>query len=362
MDNKRIVLVDDDITILNLGSAILGGVYDTVTVPSGEKLFTLLEKISPDLILLDVDMPGMSGFEVIVKLKEDRRARHIPVIFLTSKSDPESELKGLSLGAVDYIFKPFSPPLLLKRLELHLLVEDQKRILRRYNHDLQLLVREKTLTVMDMQNSVLKTVAELVEYRDELTGRHIERTQRYLEILLASMTEDNIYREELLSWNKDFLLQSSQLHDLGKISIPDSILLKPGKLTAEEFDEMKNHAAFGVTIIEEIEKHTPENSFLEYAKIFAGTHHEKWDGSGYPRGLRGVNIPLQGRLMAVADVYDALISVRPYKAPMTHKEAAAIIFENRGSHFDPAIVEAFTKVADGFAEAAEQPDMVRLSA
>jgi putative two-component system response regulator len=192
-----------------------------------------------------------------------------------------------------------------------------------------------------------------VEHRDEITGEHVERTKGYLKILLDSMIEQGLYQEEVKSWDRDFFLQSSQLHDLGKISIKDSILFKPGKLTDEEFDEMKNHTLFGVKIIEEIAKEIPENSFLTYAKVLAGTHHEKWNGAGYPYGLKEHDIPLPGRLMAIADVYDALISTRPYKKSFTHQEAAQIILDGRGSHFEPDLVDLFLGVTDKFADMAK---------
>ncbi|MDR1411404.1 MAG: response regulator [Spirochaetaceae bacterium] len=346
----KIVLVDDDITSLTLGKNILAEKYDIITIPSGEKLFKLLDKIRPSLILLDVEMPEMNGYEVLGELKSNERDANIPVIFLTSKSDPVSELEGLNLGAIDYISKPFSPPLLLKRLEVHLLVEFQKQKLIDFNNNLQEMVRAKTKTVLDMQNSVLRTVANMVENRDEETGSHIERTQDYLRILLDAMYSKGVRKNEIVSWDRDFFLQSSQLHDVGKISIKDSILLKPGKLDAVEFEEMKKHTIYGVRIIEEIEKNTPESSFLFYAKIFAGTHHEKWDGTGYPNKLEGEAIPLMGRLMAIADVYDALISERPYKPPFSHEETVKIIRQGKGGQFDPSLTDLFLSVADQFYE------------
>jgi putative two-component system response regulator len=346
----KIALVDDDITSLTLGKNILAEKYDVITVPSGEKLFKLLGKIRPSLILLDIEMPEMSGFEALRELKARERDADIPVIFLTSKSDPVSELEGLNLGAIDYISKPFSPPLLLKRLEVHLLVASQKQKLIDFNNNLQEMVRAKTKTVLDMQNSVLRTVANMVENRDEETGGHIERTQEYLRILLDAMTGQGLYRDEVASWDRDFFLQSSQLHDVGKISIKDSILLKPGRLDSDEFEEMKKHTTYGVRIVEGIEKNTPESSFLFYAKIFAGTHHEKWDGTGYPDRLKGEEIPLMGRLMAIADVYDALISERPYKTPFSHEETIKIILEGKGTQFDPVLTDLFLSVADQFHE------------
>ncbi|MDR1025750.1 MAG: response regulator [Treponema sp.] len=347
---KRIALVDDDITSLALGKGIMTENYDVVTIPSGEKLFQFLDRARPDLILLDVDMPVMNGYDTMRKLQSQPDTRDIPVIFLTSMSDTSSEIEGLNLGAVDYISKPFSPPLLLKRLELHLKVVSQQQELINYNNNLQEMVRARTKTVLDMQNSVLKIVANLVESRDEITGGHVERTRQYLSLLLDGLSEINLYTSEIAAWNRDFFLQSSQLHDVGKISIPDKILLKPEKLTPDEFNQMKNHTLFGVQIIEAMQKETPESSFLSHAKILAGNHHERWDGSGYPYGLKGRDIPLGGRLMAIADVYDALRSARPYKDPFTHEEASQIIVKSKGTQFDPDLIDVFITVSEQFAK------------
>jgi putative two-component system response regulator len=203
-------------------------------------------------------------------------------------------------------------------------------------------------SVLNLQLAVIKTLANLVEYRDELTGGHVERTRSYLAILLDAMVEHKLYLEEVTSWDRDLFLLSSLLHDVGKIAISDSILLKPDKLTDAEFNDMKKHTWFGVKIIEEIEKEIPESNVLSYAKTLAGTHHEKWDGNGYPDGLKGNEIPLPGRLMAIADVYDNLISTRPYKQPVAHAEAVAIIADGRGTQFDPYLVDVFLSVADKF--------------
>jgi putative two-component system response regulator len=338
---KTIFMVDDNLTNLTVGKNALLGKYRVFTIPTGKKLFEMLDKAMPDMILLDIEMPDMNGYEIIKLLKAGKNTAHIPVIFLTARSDSGSEIEGLSLGAIDYISKPFSPPLLLKRIEVHLLVEEQRHELENRGLNLQHLVDEKTKTVFDLQNAILRTVAELVECRDDATGGHIERTQSYLKVLVDALKDNDLYREEVASWNIDFLLQSSLLHDVGKIAIKDSILQKPAKLTPEEFEEMKTHTTFGIKVIERIQENTTEATFLEYAKIFAGAHHEKWDGSGYPLGLAGNDIPLLGRLMAIADVYDALISERPYKKPFTHEEAVEIISNGSGSHFDPNLVKIF---------------------
>ena len=340
-ERKTIFLVDDDITNLTVGKNAIAEFYNVFTMDSGARMMKMLEKNIPDLILLDVNMPEMNGYDAIKILKGDKGTKDIPVIFLTAQSDNDSELEGLSLGAIDYIAKPFTPVLLLKRLEIHLELFD-------YTHNLQKMVEAKTRTVVELQNAFLKTMAELVEFRDDVTGGHIERTQMYLNALLSAMIKRGLYKEETVLWNINFILQSAQLHDIGKIRVRDSVLQKPGKLTEEEFAEIKQHAALGEAVIEKIKSNTTEQSFLEHAKVLASTHHEKWDGSGYPKGLKGYEIPLEGRLMAIADVYDALVSERPYKKAYSHEEAVRIILSGRGLHFDPLLVDLFLEVSDEF--------------
>ena len=322
--------------------------YDVFTVPSAEKLFQLLEKTMPDIILLDVMMPGMSGYEAIKVLKAEPRTIDIPVIFLTAKSDTNSELEGFVHGAVDYVSKPFSPQLLLKRVDVHVLVESQKKELKHINDNLQKIVEEKTEEVLELQNAVLKTVTNLVEGRDDVTGGHLERTEHYLETLIDEMINQKVYSDVLGSWDIKLFLQSAQLHDVGKIHIPDNILMKPSTLTKEEFEIMKTHTTFGEKVIEKIQENTRESIYLTHAKIMAGTHHERWDGTGYPRGLASVNIPIQGRLMAFVDVYDALISERPYKKAFSPDQALQIIKEGRGTQFDPSLVDVFTAAVRRF--------------
>jgi len=336
-----IVMVDDDITNLNVARNNLADKYSIVTVPSGEKLFRLLEKISPALILLDIEMPVMNGYEVMRKLKEDKRNAHIPVIFLTAKIDPSSEIEGLNLGAVDYITKPFSRELLRKRIDLHLLFEKQRKDLLNYSLSLESEVGKQTQTVLELQNAIIKIIAELVESRDSITGGHIERTQHYIRLLIDFLLEHNVYTEEISSWDINLFVMSSQLHDVGKITIKDEILMKPGKLTENEYEEMKHHTISGVEIIKRIEENTTVTEFLTYASALAGSHHEQWSGNGYPYGLKGDEIPLHGRIMAIVDVYDALTNDRPYKKAFPHNEAVEIIRESSGKHFDPKIVDVF---------------------
>jgi putative two-component system response regulator len=357
MENEKIliIMVDDNPANLRIGKNVLTEKYSVATAPSAEKLFNLLETNFPAMILLDVDMPEMSGYEAIKILKSKPETFAIPVIFLTARTESDDELAGLSLGAIDYITKPFQPPLLLKRIEVHLLVEAQRKKLEKqaaelqdFNDNLQRMVDEKTENVINLQNAMLKTIAELVECRDDTTGGHIERTQKGIKILVEAMAKNNVYSEETKEWNIDLLLQSCQLHDVGKISINDNILKKPGNLDEEEFRNMKNHVIFGEQIIEKIEALAKESDFLRYAKIFAAYHHEKWDGTGYHLGLRENEIPLLGRIMAIADVYDALVSARPYKKAFTHDEAVEIIAKGSGTQFDPALVELFIQSAEQF--------------
>jgi putative two-component system response regulator len=343
---QKIILVDDNITTLTIGKDALSPYYEVFTVPSGEKLLKILRSILPDIILLDIEMPEMDGYEVIKILKADKRTADIPVIFLTAKGDQGSELHGFDLGAIDYIAKPFSTPLLLKRIEVHLLVASQKKQLELYNTDLQKMVEEKTNAVIELQNAVFRLLSEVVEYRDDNTGNHTMRTQRFYSILLNGLIKYDVYTADISKWDTELVILSSQLHDVGKIGIPDNILLKPGKLTPDEFDKMQQHAVIGSKIIEKIEKSTSERKFIKHAKLMAGTHHEKWDGSGYPIGLSEISIPLEGRIMAVVDVYDALISARPYKPPFSHEQAVEIIEDGGGSHFDPRITDVFLKVSD----------------
>jgi len=352
---KTIVLVDDNEANLVQGRNILRTFYQVLSAPSAAKLFEALEKIIPDLILLDIEMPEMNGYEAIKKLKSDDRFKDIPVIFLTALDTESNELEGFELGAVDYVRKPFSPPLLLKRIEKELMIVERERelldaqtILKQYSENLEGIVQQKTEAIMELQNSVLSTVADLVEFRDKLTGGHVVRTCQYLQAMTEEMIRKEVYNDEVSTWDKNYFLSSAQLHDVGKIAITDLILNKPDKLTNEEFDIMKGHVTAGVDAIDRIMSNTQEHSFLKHALHITGTHHEKWDGSGYPIGLKGNDIPLEGRLMAIADVYDALISERPYKKAFTHEEACRIIEEGSATQFDPVLVDVFRGIEDEF--------------
>ena len=351
---KKIIVVDHIPADLEACKKALKPFFAVYSAHSAIKLFDLLEWMEPDLILLDVEMPDMHEYEAAQILKGNDKYKKIPIIFLTAKDDEESELKGLSLGAVDYIVKPFAGPLLLKRIETHLALIDCQKELKMQNLSMQKMLLLKTGQVWQLQNAVLEIVAGLVDRRDDATGEHMSRTQKLLSCMIEKLSEQDVYADEISTWNPTFVLPSAQLHDLGKIGISDVILKKPGKLTPEEFDIMKTHVQIGVDAIDHMEQITDDYSFFSHARAFAGAHHERWDGKGYPNGLRGENIPLESRLMAIADVYDALVSARPYKPPMSTQRAASIILEGRGTHFDPRLVDVFAMVSDRFADIANE--------
>ncbi len=301
----------------------------------------------PDLILLDVMMPGMDGYEVCRRLKAMPEARDIPVIFVTALSEARDESAGLEAGAIDYITKPIYPPVVRARVQAHLALVDQTRTLER-------LVAERTRELALTRDLTIHALASLAETRDNETGNHIRRTQHYMRLLAEHLRGHPRFAAELTDAAIDLLFKSAPLHDIGKVGIPDAILLKPGKLTEDEFLVMKCHPEIGRDALLAAEELMPSNSFLRTARDIAYCHHEKWDGSGYPRGLAGEAIPLAGRLMAVADVYDALICRRVYKPAFTYEEAANLILAGRGGHFDPDIVDAFLVLRPQFEAVADQ--------
>jgi len=262
------------------------------------------------------------------------------------------------MGAIDYITKPFSPLLLMQRVENHLLINTQKKELTRYNISLLKMVEEQTKEIEKLQNAIINTVSEVVECREQMSSGHIERILKYLRVMVDKMQEQGIYKNEIESLNKEVFINAAQMHDVGIICVNETILNKPGKVNNDEFDEIKKHPAYGSMIIDRIEKITGKHDFLVYAGNFAENHHERWDGSGYPAGLKEKDISLEGRLMAIADVYDALVSVRPYRQPMSSSEAEKIIISGAGNAFDPALVEIFKLVSKDFTEIAERRDVL----
>ncbi|EKQ53412.1 MULTISPECIES: HD domain-containing phosphohydrolase [unclassified Clostridium] len=340
---EHILIVDDNVTNLKFAEQSLKPHYKVTLLTSAVQTMKFLLKNTPDLILLDIKMPGINGYEILNTIKSIDRLSKIPVIFLTAVNDTESELKCLKLGAVDFIGKPFIPELMLSRIKIHLELAS-------YRKNLETLVREKTETIENLQDSMVIGLAELVECRDGETGGHIKRTAKYLEILVYAMSEADLYSDILTDEYIRNIIRSAPLHDIGKIGISDSILLKQGNYDEAERDYMKQHTTLGGMALQKLIDATDDESFLYVAKDMALCHHEKWDGTGYPSGLSKYSIPLCARIMAIADVYDALTSERPYKKPFTHEKAAEIIIDSAGTHFEPCIVDVFRSISSTFSK------------
>ncbi|WP_109511304.1 response regulator [Pseudomonas ovata] len=351
-----VLVVDDTPDNLMLMVDLLKDRYRIKAANSGEKALRILERDPlPDLILLDIMMPELSGYEVAKRLKQAPRTCDIPIIFLTAMATIEDEIIGLEMGAVDYITKPISPPLVLARVDTQLKVKAAADFLRDKNDFLEQEVQRRTREVTAIQDVTIHAMASLAETRDNETGNHIRRTQHYIRLLANLLREHSRFRHFLDEDTIRLLFKSAPLHDIGKIGIPDHILLKPGRFTPEEFEIMKTHTTLGRDAIQHAENQLGVKvDFLRLAKEIAYSHQEKWDGSGYPQGLAADDIPISARLMAVADVYDALISRRVYKPGMPHEQAVGIIRAGRGSHFDPDICDVFVANAERFREISER--------
>ena len=349
MSRLTILAVDDTPANIDVVKGVLSDSYFVQAAVNGKMALKIIEKNKPDLILLDIMMPDMDGYEVCEQLKADEATRDIPIIFLTAKVDVEDEARGLELGAVDYITKPISPPILKERVKTHLELKLARDYLKNQNEILEEKVIERTQQMEELQDVTMVAMGSLAEARDPETGNHIRRTQRYVKLLALHLKDHPRFSHFLTPENITSLYKSAPLHDIGKVGVADHILLKPGKLTEEEFEEMKKHTTYGRDAIAAAEMSmTSADNFLVFAKEIAYAHQEKWNGSGYPEGLAGDDIPISARLMAVADVYDALISRRVYKPPFPHEKAVAIIQDGRGSHFDPDMVDAFMEIADEY--------------
>ncbi|MES2880383.1 MAG: two-component system response regulator [Pseudomonadota bacterium] len=349
-EKATVLVVDDTPDNLFLMQALLKDKYKVKGANNGEKGLKIASSENPpDLILLDIMMPGIDGYEVCRRLKANPATREIPVIFLTAKTEVEDEKMGFELGAVDYITKPVSPPIVLARVHTHLTLKASADFLRDKNDFLETEVAKRTREVIAVQDVTILAMASMAETRDSDTGNHIRRTQRYVKALAWKLSTHPRFASFLTVQNIGLLFKSAPLHDIGKVGIPDRILLKPGKLTAEEFEIMKTHTTLGRDAIAHAEQELGADvPFLTLAKEIAYSHQEKWDGSGYPEGLKGDQIPISARLMAVADVYDALISRRVYKEPFSHEQALEIIQQTSGRHFDPDIVQAFMAIEENF--------------
>jgi len=341
--HHELLIVDDSPSNLSVLGEVLAPYYAVRAATSGERALRIAQgEPQPDLILLDIMMPDMDGYAVLERLRSDPRTTDIPVIFVTALNSVVDEEKGLVLGASDYITKPFHPAIVLARVRAHLELKEARDWLKDQNQFLEAEVARRMQENLFVQEVSIRALARLAEVRDPETGNHLLRTQNYVRTL-ATRLRDHVRFSHLMTPSYiDLLAKSAPLHDIGKVGIPDSILLKPGKLTPEEWVIMKTHAKLGSDAIESAERDAERPiDFLAVAKEIAHRHHEKWDGSGYPDGLAGDEIPISARLMALADVFDALISRRVYKEPFTLEKATAIIMEGRGSHFDPDVVDAF---------------------
>jgi putative two-component system response regulator len=344
------VLVVDDVEMnIMILEEILKDSYKTITAGNGKQALEVLRNtpVLPKIILLDVFMPEMNGYEMLEIMKADSNLKRIPVIFITT-SDSESE--ALSAGAVDFINKPFLPEIVKLR------VKNQIE-LKNYSDSLEEMVAEKTAEATSTLDNTLQALANIIEYRNLESGSHVKRTQFFCQALIDYLLESNsVYAEELRSQEPDIIVKSMALHDVGKIGIPDKILLKPGKLDLEEFEIMKTHTTVGRNIVEEMMKAVKDKDsiYLIHCRDIAYCHHERYDGKGYPQGLKGDAIPLSARIASLSDVYDALVCARVYKEAFPYDEAIRIISEGRGTQFDPILTDAVIKIQDRFQEISRQ--------
>ncbi len=352
-EQPSILVIDDTPGNLSLLNQLLREHYRVKLANSGPRGLELAALAPPDLILLDIMMPDMDGYQVFQRLQSDPATRRIPVIFLTAKVGAEDEERGLAMGAVDFIHKPIAPSVVLARVRTHLQIRHWQTFLEDKSAWLQQEVESRVSEVFRLQEATIRVMVSLAEFRDECTGNHIRRTQDYVRLLADYLSRQPRDAGFLTPEQIDRIAKASPLHDIGKIAIPDHILLKPGRHTPEEFAIMQTHSVKGESmLLRSLHEMGGDNAMLRFACQIARSHHERWDGGGYPDGLAGEAIPLAARLMAVADVYDALRSRRPYKKAFDHAEAVDIIVQGKGSHFDPLLVEAFLALQGVFSEIA----------
>lgn len=347
--NSTILVVDDTHSSLKLLTDMLTAKgYQVRPADSGEIALASAAAKPPDLILLDINMPGMDGFEVCRRLKAQERFRDIPVLFISALSGTEDKLRAFQAGGVDYVAKPLSVAEVLARVHTHLKIHQLQRELERHNRELEDRVAEQVREISEAHVATITALAKLSESRDDDTGKHIERVQAYCRILALKMSEFELYRGIITEDFVHNIYFAAPLHDIGKVGIVDSILLKPGRLTPEEFEIMKTHTVIGMRTLEVVRERYPKNSLLTMGIAIAHHHHERWDGNGYPDRLKGEAIPLEARIMAVSDVYDALRSKRVYKDAFSHEKSCQILVEGRGTQFAPDVLDAFVAVEDRF--------------
>jgi putative two-component system response regulator len=342
---ESIMIVDDSRSSLRLlESMLLEQGYTVNSFLNGRQALEWATKNHPDLALLDIVMPDIDGFEVCECLKRDTKLRDVPVIFISSQNEIKSKVKAFGMGCVDYITRPFEFEEVRTRVKTHLRLRQMQITLENQNHELGKLVEEKVKEISDSWLVTILALAKLSESRDDDTGKHLERVQVLCRIIAENLASLPEYRETIDSKFIDNIYHASPLHDIGKVGIPDRILLKPGKLDPKEFNVMKQHTIIGAQTLEAVQEKYQSNVFIEMGIAIARSHHERWDGRGYPDGLAGRDIPLCARIMAVADVYDALRTTRCYKQAIPHESAIAIIREGMGNQFDPDVVDTFLKL------------------
>ncbi len=348
LSDCTVLVVDDTKTNIDILVDALHGEYEVSVAMNGKSALQIVKTDPPDLILLDIMMPDMDGYEVCRRIKNEPETSGIPIIFITSMSEIQNKTKGFELGAVDYITKPFDVLEVKARVKTHLSLTLARRELANQNIILDKKVKERTKELAITQDVIIFSMALMAEYRDPVTGGHIKRTQNYVKALAEHLRHHEKFSNFLNNNTIELLYKSAPLHDIGKVAVRDEILLNPGKLLGEGFDKMKKHTTYGRDAILAAEKKLGNTSLLRFALEIAYTHHEKWDGTGYPQGLKGEKIPISGRLMAIADVYDAYISKRSYKPSHPHEEAVKLILENKGKHFDPDMVDVFIEIENTF--------------
>ncbi|MBC7683571.1 MAG: two-component system response regulator [Ferruginibacter sp.] len=349
-EKRTVLVVDGTPDSLSLMSSLLRTEYRVKLAPSGERALKIAHTAGkPDLILLDTLLPDMDGYEVLRRLRANPATAGIPVIFLTATGATDDEKTGLDMGAVDYITKPISPAMVMARVRTHIELKLARDFLHNQSRYLAQEVQKRTRELVAIQDITVRAIALLAETRDNATGNHLRRTQNYVRALAIQLQNHPRFAAELGVDAIESLYKSAPLHDMGKLGIPDSILRNPGKLDDSEWETMKTHTTLGHAALVHAEAQEGQATlFMRFAKEITLSHQEKWDGSGYPQGLVGDAIPISARLMALADVYDALISKRVYKRALTHEQASATIHQGRGSHFDPDIVDAFKAIAAQF--------------
>jgi putative two-component system response regulator len=335
------LVVDDNIATLKQIGAVLAPSYSPILAKSGAGALRILETETPNLALLDVHMPDMDGFETLAQIKKLPQGANLPVIFLTGNNDAATEIKALESGAMDFVTKPVNKDILLHRIEMHLKYAAYRSSLEG--------------TVKELEDSIVGSFVQIIDCKDKNSGRHVIRTGKFTRIIGERLLAAGVLGEALTPKILDTIVRAAPFHDVGKIGVSDILLMKKGPLTPEEYDEVKKHTTIGAALIHTIMRRTPVMDYLDYAETIALYHHERWDGAGYPRGLKGAEIPLCARLVAVANAYDSCRTPRSYRPAMGHREAAGVINEGRGTSFDPVIADAFRDVSDECGKTAADP-------